>query len=66
MPPFGVPQTVAAVSAADSVLDAGCGSARLTLALVEGGAAADVGIDTGLECLTQGRARLSAHPWAPT
>jgi SAM-dependent methyltransferase len=57
-PPFGVPRTVAAVSAADWVLDAGCGSARLTLALVEGGAAAVVGIDSGLECVAQGRARL--------
>jgi len=62
VPPFGVPQIVAAVSAAGSVLDAGCGSARLTLALVEAGAADVVGIDTSLERLAQGRARLSAHP----
>ena len=46
MPPLGVPQIVAAVAAAGSVLDAGCGSARLTLALVEAGAADVVGIDT--------------------
>jgi SAM-dependent methyltransferase len=61
VPPFGVPQIVAAVSAAGSVLDAGCGSARLTLAFAEAGAADVVGIDTSLERLAQGRARLSAH-----
>ena len=61
MPPFGVPQIVAAVQAAGSVLDAGCGSARLTLAFAEAGAADVVGIDTSLERLAQGRARLSAH-----
>jgi len=62
MPPFGVPQIVAAVSAAGSVLDAGCGSARLTLAFAEAGATEVVGIDTSLERLAEGRARLSAHP----
>ena len=62
VPPFGVPQIVDAASAAGSVLDAGCGSARLTLALVEAGAADVVGIDTSLERLAQGRARLTAHP----
>ena len=61
VPPFGVPQIVAAVQAAGAVLDAGCGSARLTLALAEAGAADVVGIDTSLERLAQGRARLSAH-----
>jgi ubiquinone/menaquinone biosynthesis C-methylase UbiE len=60
--PFGVPQIVAAVAAADSVLDAGCGSARLTLAFVEAGTADVVGIDTSLERLAEGRARLLAHP----
>ena len=60
--PFGVPQIVAAASAAGSVLDAGCGSARLTLALAEAGATEVVGIDTSVERLAQGRARLSAHP----
>ena len=44
------------------MLDAGCGSARLTLAFAEAGAADVVGIDTSLERLAQGRARLSAHP----
>ena len=62
VPLFGVPQIVAAVSAAGSVLDAGCGSARLTLAFAEAGAADVVGIDTSLERLAEGRARLSAHP----
>ena len=51
--------------AAGAVLDAGCGSARLTLAFAEAGAADVVGIDTSLERLAQGRARLSAHRWAP-
>jgi ubiquinone/menaquinone biosynthesis C-methylase UbiE len=60
--PFGVPQIVAAVSAAGSVLDAGRGSARLTLALAEAGAGDVVGIDTSLERLAEGRARLSANP----
>ena len=62
MAPFGVSELVAAVVAAGSVLDAGCGSARLTLALAEAGVADVVGIDTSLERLTQGRARISAHP----
>lgn len=62
MAPFGVPQIIAAVSAAGSVLDAGCGSARLTLALAEAGAAEVVGIDTSRERLAEGRARLAAHP----
>ncbi len=62
MAPFGVPQIVAAVSAAGSVLDAGCGSARLTLAFAEAGAADVVGIDTSVERLAEGRGRLSAHP----
>jgi ubiquinone/menaquinone biosynthesis C-methylase UbiE len=60
--PFGVSEIVAAVGAAGSVLDAGCGSARLTLALAEAGAAEVVGIDTSVERLAQGRARISAHP----
>lgn len=60
--PFGVPEIVAAVSAAGSVLDAGCGSARLTLAFAEAGAVEVVGIDTSIERLAEGRARLSGHP----
>ena len=62
MPPFGVPEIVAAVAGAGSVLDAGCGSARLTLALAEAGAAEVVGIDTSRERLAQGRERIEAHP----
>jgi ubiquinone/menaquinone biosynthesis C-methylase UbiE len=65
MPPLGVPQIVAAVAAAGSVLDAGCGSARLTLALVEAAAADVVGIDTSLERLAQGRAALGASDGRP-
>jgi SAM-dependent methyltransferase len=62
MAPFGVPEIVAAVAGAGSVLDAGCGSARLTLALADAGAAEVVGIDTSLDRLTQGRARILTHP----
>jgi ubiquinone/menaquinone biosynthesis C-methylase UbiE len=62
MAPFGVPEIVAAVAGAGSVLDAGCGSARLTLALAARGAADVVGIDTSAERLAQGRERISAHP----
>ena len=62
MAPFGVPEIVAAVAGAGSVLDAGCGSARLTLALADAGAAEVVGIDTSVERLAQGRARIATHP----
>lgn len=61
-PPFGVPEIVAAVAGAESVLDAGCGSARLTVALADAGAAEVVGVDTSRERLDQGSARLAAHP----
>jgi ubiquinone/menaquinone biosynthesis C-methylase UbiE len=64
MPPFGVPEIVAAVAGAGSVLDAGCGSARLTLALADAGAAEVVGIDTSADRLAQGRSRISTHPLA--
>jgi SAM-dependent methyltransferase len=62
MAPFGVPEIVAAVAGAGSVLDGGCGSARLTLALADAGAAEVVGIDTSIDRLTQGHARISTHP----
>jgi len=62
MAPFGVPEIVAAVAAADPVLDAGCGSGRLALALAEAGTAEVVGFDSSAERLAQGRARVSAHP----
>ena len=57
MAPFGVPEILAAVAGARSVLDAGCGSARLTLALAEAGATDVVGIDTSRERLDRGRSR---------
>jgi len=63
MAPFGVPQIVTAAAGAGSVLDAGCGSARLTLALAQAGATDVVGVDTSHERLGQGRERLAAHPW---
>jgi SAM-dependent methyltransferase len=66
MTPFGVAEIVAAVAGAGSVLDAGCGSARLTVALADAGAGEVVGIDTSLERLEQGRARLSTHPSGPS
>jgi ubiquinone/menaquinone biosynthesis C-methylase UbiE len=62
MAPFGVQEIVATVAAADSVLDAGCGSARLTLALADAGVTEVLGIDTSVERLTQGRMRISRHP----
>ena len=66
MTPFGVPEIVAAVVGADSLLDAGCGSARLTLALADAGAAEVIGVDTSLERLKQGNARLAKHPIGAT
>jgi SAM-dependent methyltransferase len=56
--PFGVAEIVAAAGPAPSVLDAGCGSARLTLALARAGAREVVGVDTSAERLAQGRERL--------
>ena len=43
--PFGAAEIVAAVAGAERVLDAGCGSGRLTVALAEAGAAV-TGVDT--------------------
>ncbi|MGI8844750.1 MAG: class I SAM-dependent methyltransferase [Thermoleophilaceae bacterium] len=62
MAPFGVPEIIAAVAGCDSVLDAGCGSARLTLALAAAGATDVVGADTSIDRLEQGRARISTDP----
>ncbi len=62
MAPLGVSEIVAAVSIDGSVLDAGCGSARLTLAIADAGAAEVVGIDTSDERLMQGRERIATHP----
>ena len=62
MAPFGAPEIVSAVAGVRSLLDAACGSARLTLALAEAGAAEVVGIDTSEKRLAQARARIQAHP----
>lgn len=55
-PPFGVPELLAAVAGARRVLDAGCGSGRLTVALASAGAEV-TGIDTSTERLEGARRR---------
>ena len=50
--PFGVAELLAAVAGAGRVLDLGCGSGRLTVALARAGAAV-TGIDTSRERLEQ-------------
>lgn len=60
MNPFGVPEIIAGVGSPRSVLDAGCGSARLTVALAQAGADQVIGIDTSPERLGQGRERIAA------
>ena len=56
--PFGAAELLAAVAGARRVLDAGCGSGRLTVALARAGA--DVtGIDTSGERLEQARLRAA-------
>ncbi len=59
--PFGVPEILAAVAGARRILDVGCGSGRLTLALArDGSEASDVtGIDTSRERLDQARSRAT-------
>ena len=52
--PFGTLEILAAVAGAERVLDAGCGSGRLTVALAETGAAV-TGIDTNVGQLEQAR-----------
>lgn len=54
--PFGAAEILAAVAGAGLVLDAGCGSGRLTLALAEAGAGV-TGIDTNVGQLEQARDR---------
>lgn len=54
--PFGVAELLAAVAGAGRVLDLGCGSGRLTVALARTGAAV-TGMDTSLERLEQARRR---------
>jgi SAM-dependent methyltransferase len=61
MLPFGVAEISTAVAGASPVLDAGCGSARLTVALAQAGAAEVVGFDTSRERLEQANERVSAH-----
>jgi len=55
-PPFGSTEIVAAVAGARRVLDAGCGSGRLTLALAQAGAEV-TGIDTNAGQLAEARRR---------
>ena len=54
--PFGAPELLAAVAGARRVLDLGCGSGRLTVALAREGAAV-TGLDTSRERLEQARRR---------
>ena len=54
--PFGVAEILAAVAGAPRVLDAGCGSGRLTVLLAQAGAAV-TGIDTNAKQLAEARRR---------
>ena len=54
--PFGATEILTAVAGAERVLDVGCGSARLTVALAEAGASV-TGIDTNAGQLGQARGR---------
>jgi len=54
--PFGTTEILAAVAGARQVLDAGCGSGRLTIALGQAGAAV-TGIDTNAKQLAEARRR---------
>jgi ubiquinone/menaquinone biosynthesis C-methylase UbiE len=54
--PFGVPELLAAVGEAETVLDLGCGSGRLTVALALAGAEA-TGVDTNAGRLADARKR---------
>ena len=57
--PFGVPEVLVAVDGAERVVDAGCGSGRLTVALAARGATV-TGFDTSASALDDARARASA------
>lgn len=59
---MAVPEIVAAIAGSGSVLDVGCGSARLTLALAAAGVPDVIGADTSVERLAQGRTRISEDP----
>lgn len=54
--PFGAPEALAAVGTPTTVLDAGCGSGRLTVALARTGARV-TGLDTSVEALREARRR---------
>jgi SAM-dependent methyltransferase len=56
--PFGVAEILAAVAGASSVLDAGCGSGRLTVALTQAGARV-TGIDTNASQLEEAQRRAT-------
>jgi SAM-dependent methyltransferase len=58
--PFGTAEILAAVSGAQRVLDAGCGSGRLTVALAQAGAEV-TGIDTNAKQLTEARRRAAGQ-----
>jgi SAM-dependent methyltransferase len=57
--PFGVPELLAAVAGASRVVDAGCGSGRLTVALARAGARV-TGFDTSVARLEDARRRAEA------
>ncbi len=57
--PFGTAEILAAVSGARRVLDAGCGSGRLTVALAQAGSEV-TGIDTNAKQLAEARRRAGA------
>lgn len=57
--PFGAAELLSAVAGAGRVLDLGCGSGRLTVALARAGAAV-TGFDTSRESLEQARRRAGA------
>jgi SAM-dependent methyltransferase len=57
--PFGVPELLEAVQGAKRVLDVGCGSGRLTVALAAAGADV-VGVDTNARVLGDARDRAEA------
>lgn len=56
--PFGAAELLSAVAGASEVLDLGCGSGRLTVALAQAGAGV-TGIDTSREQLEQARRRAN-------